>query len=258
MERFLNEFIDMFDESMGHINQFKKSKYPEVVAELWKRYEPLITESLDCYKAFIESEGSEEAEVYAETLARGLACHAHDKMKKASKRMQEIQAIDLNLTMAVYFIPLIRYTKSAESDALAEIFVRVWNDLPVTPMTLQSSSFEDVNGGFKTKLCYITTAVCKYQGKADNCYELTTLREYRDSYLMKSLEGRGLVEEYYEIAPRLVMTMGMLPDEESLYQDLYRDYLLPCLRLIEDGRNEACKGLYKAMVLKLMERFVSS
>ena len=255
MERFSSEFMDMFDESMDHINQFKKNKYPEVVSELWAKYESLITESLEYYKALKDSEDSAAS---AEVLAEALAGHAHKKMEQASKRMQEVQAIDLNLTMAVYFIPLIRYTKTPEGDALAETFVKAWNQLPVTPMTLQSSTFEDVNGGFKTKLCYITTAVCQYLGKADDCYELTTLRSYRDSYLMNSQEGRALVEEYYELAPRLVMTMRMLPKEETLYQELYRDYLLPCLHLIEAGRNEDCKDLYVDMVLGLKERFVSS
>lgn len=255
MDRFSNKFMDMFDESMNHINQFKKNKYPDVVLELWAKYEPLITESLECYKALKDSDDSVAS---ADALAETLADHAHKKMERASKRMQEVQAIDLNLTMAVYFVPLIRYTKTLEGDALAEAFVRAWNQLPVTPMTLQSSTFEDVNGGFKTKLCYITTAVCRYQGKADDCYELNTLRAYRDSYLMRSREGRALVEEYYELAPRLVMTMGMLPQEEVLYQNLYKDYLLPCLHMIEDGRNEECKELYMDMVLGLKERFVSS
>ncbi len=246
----------MFDESMNYINQFKKNKYPGVVSELWNKYQPLIDASLECYKNLNETDAPGEDSVTA--LTDALADHAHEKMLKASKRMQEIQTIDLNLTMAVYFIPLIRYKKTPEGDGLAECFVKSWNDLPVTPMTLQSSSYEEVNGGFKTKLCYITTAVCNYQGKPDNCYELTTLRKYRDSYLMNSLEGRGLVEEYYEIAPRLVMTMGMFPEKESLYQKLYTQYLLPCIHLIESGRNEECKDLYMNMVLELKERFVSS
>ncbi len=252
MERFLNEFMDMFDESMNYINQFKKSKYPEVMTVLWGKYEPFISQVLECYRDL------EEKELSAEPLADALAAHAHEKMEQASKRMQEMQAIDLNLTMAVYFIPLIRYKKTSEGDALAEIFVKSWNKLPVTPMTLQSSSYEDVNGGFKTKLCYITTAVCQYQGKPDDCYELETLRGYRDSYLMKSEEGRALVAEYYEIAPRLVMTMKMFPEEECLYQDIYRDYLVPCICFIENERYEDCKEMYMHMVLGLKERFVSS
>ena len=38
--------------------------------------------------------------------------------------------------------------------------------------------------------CYITTAVCRSMDKADNCYELTTLREYRDGYLLRSEADR--------------------------------------------------------------------
>ena len=50
--------------------------------------------------------------------------------------------------------------------------------------------------GGKHKGCFLTTAVCEYLGKADDCEELTTLRAYRDEWLAKQSGGVELIEEY--------------------------------------------------------------
>ena len=49
--------------------------------------------------------------------------------------------------------------------------------------------------GGKHKGCFLTTAVCEYLGKADDCEELTTLRDYRDQWLAKQPGGVELIEE---------------------------------------------------------------
>ena len=87
--------------------------------------------------------------------------------------------------------------------------------------------YHNIDKGFKKKLCYITTAVCRSQNKPDNCYELTALREYRDNYLMNSNLGRELVDEYYNIAPGLVMMIDMQQEAEKIYQNIYDKYLPP-------------------------------
>ena len=51
--------------------------------------------------------------------------------------------------------------------------------------------------------CYLTTVACLHQGLADDCFELETLRTFRDEVLMKTEEGRCLVQRYYEVAPAL-------------------------------------------------------
>jgi hypothetical protein len=55
--------------------------------------------------------------------------------------------------------------------------------------------------------CFITTACVKYYGLNDNCYQLKTLRKFRDTYLLKSHENALLVGQYYCIAPNLVMLL---------------------------------------------------
>ena len=96
--------------------------------------------------------------------------------------------------------------------------------------------------------CFLTTAVCEYLGKADDCEELTTLRAYRDNWLAKQLGGRELIEEYYRIAPGIVRAMKDSPDYGELCETLLARYIRPCLALIAEGRNEECKELYMEMV----------
>ena len=115
-----------------------------------------------------------------------------------------------------------------------------------------------MQGGFKKNiLCYITTAVCEYQNKPDDCYELEILRRYRDTYLMQTKEGRSLVQEYYDIAPRIVWAIDMQPDKDKIYQELYSEYLMPCIHYVEEECNKECKDLYVDMVRSLEKRFIS-
>ena len=102
--------------------------------------------------------------------------------------------------------------------------------------------------GGKHKGCFLTTAVCEYLGKADDCEELTTLRAYRDQWLAKQPGGLELIEEYYEIAPGIVRAMKDSPNYGELCEELLSRYIRPCLALIDEGRNEECKRLYIEMV----------
>ena len=96
--------------------------------------------------------------------------------------------------------------------------------------------------------CFLTTAVCEYLGKPDDCEELTTLRAYRDNWLAKQPGGRELIEEYYAIAPGIVRAMKDSPDYGELCETLLARYIRPCLALIAEGKNEECKRLYMEMV----------
>lgn len=114
-------------------------------------------------------------------------------------------------------------------------------------------SYQEIANGFRWRLCYITSAVCRTQGKKDDCYELTTFRRFRDQVMLASDEGRALVEEYYHLAPAIVTTVRLCWDEKAVYDKVYRDYLLPCLGLLEAGDEKGCRDKYVEMV-RHMER----
>lgn len=103
--------------------------------------------------------------------------------------------------------------------------------------------------------CYITTAVCEFYGKPDDCYELTQFRKFRDTWLMEQEDGEALIQKYYETAPTVVETLKCGENREVIYRKLYSDYLLPCLQYIEEEKYESCKELYTEMVNNLCEEY---
>lgn len=64
-------------------------------------------------------------------------------------------------------------------------------------------------------LCFITTAVCDSFGKADDCYELTAFRNFRDKWLVNQADGKNLIAEYYNIAPKIVEKINSLSNSGS-------------------------------------------
>ena len=97
--------------------------------------------------------------------------------------------------------------------------------------------------------------MCESRNLPDDCYELETLRKYRDGYLMQTEEGKRLVEEYYDIAPGIVMAVNMHRDASDIYEKIYQKYLVPCIQDAESGRNEECKERYINMVTELQNEY---
>lgn len=104
--------------------------------------------------------------------------------------------------------------------------------------------------------CFITTAVCDSFGKADDCYELTAFRNFRDNWLSLQADGKNLIAEYYSIAPKIVSKIGTLADSAEIYKNIWKKYLAPCLAFIESGDNQSCKRLYTEMVNSLKKKFL--
>jgi hypothetical protein len=118
------------------------------------------------------------------------------------------------------------------------------------------SSIEEINGGFRKGLCYITTAVCNSLDKEDECFELNTLRKYRDEYLLSTIDGEKIVNGYYNIAPTIVNRINKSKDSNEIYQEIWSTYISPCITLISDNKNEECKELYSKMVTDLEIKYM--
>ena len=103
--------------------------------------------------------------------------------------------------------------------------------------------------------CFITTAVCGNFGKPDDCYELTAFRNFRDTWLINQPDGKSLIEEYYQIAPKIVSKIDSLPSASLVYKKIWEKYLSKCLNFIERGDNQSCKQLYIKMVTNLKKIF---
>lgn len=112
------------------------------------------------------------------------------------------------------------------------------------------------NNNSNNSNCFITTAVCDSFGKADDCYELTMFRNFRDNWLINQSDGKALIDEYYSIAPTIVKKINNLNNAGQIYKSIWNEYLKPCLEFIEIGDNKKCKQLYIDMVTTLKKRFV--
>lgn len=108
----------------------------------------------------------------------------------------------------------------------------------------------------RPSLCFITTAVCDSFGKADDCYELTAFRNFRDKWLVNQSDGKNLISEYYNIAPKIVEKINSLANSAEVYKNIWNDYLSKCLNFIESGENSKCKKIYVEMVNTLKEKFL--
>lgn len=106
------------------------------------------------------------------------------------------------------------------------------------------------------KFCFITTATCNSLNKSDDCYELTTFRNFRDTWLLHQDNGSSLIKGYYEIAPLIVDKINRLPNSREIYQSIWDEWLSTCLELIEQGKNEDCKLRYIDMVNYLKKTFL--
>ena len=52
--------------------------------------------------------------------------------------------------------------------------------------------------------CVLTTACVTALGKPDDCHELQMFRRLRDDHLLRTAEGRAVIEDYYRSSPHVV------------------------------------------------------
>ena len=101
--------------------------------------------------------------------------------------------------------------------------------------------------------CFLTTACMKYFQEYfdDNCYELTILRWFRDSFVSKED-----IEHYYEIAPIIVETINKEKNANIIYGYIYENVIDYCVKQIEQGNYDKAYSRYKNSILTLEEQFV--
>lgn len=115
-----------------------------------------------------------------------------------------------------------------------------------------TSNSNSTHGSF----CFITTAVCDYFGKPDNCTELMILRNYRDTWLRKQPDGADLIAEYYNTAPLIVSKLKKSKFYPEYCEKLMSQYIVPCLELISKQKYSECKALYSEMFYYMKSEFV--
>jgi hypothetical protein len=128
-----------------------------------------------------------EKDTMLSNMAHALTASAAGIIESAPRRQREQIKINLSLTMAGYVFPALLRYQGASSKPLVDAVLKSWKEsFPKSNLT--PADYESIEAGFHRKFCFITTAACQMTGRADDCYELTLLRNYRDRYLL-SLPG---------------------------------------------------------------------
>ena len=99
--------------------------------------------------------------------------------------------------------------------------------------------------------CFFTTATVETLGLSDDCWELRTLRGFRDGPLARTAEGRALTLRYYAEAPRLVAAVNARGDGARIWLGAYWTHILPCALLARLGLNRLAVTHYRRLFEKL-------
>ena len=115
----------------------------------------------------------------------------------------------------------------------------------------------DSNACTSAEDCFITTACCDVLGLSDDCFELRTLRRYRDEVLANRPGGSFAIAHYYKIAPDLLRQLKQgrkNPDITLLI--VYARFVLPAAVSAWLGLNGLAYRLYIRMLNVLAGRDV--
>ena len=93
-------------------------------------------------------------------------------------------------------------------------------------------------------ICFLTTACCEWKGLADDCEELTILRNFRDTFVPPIL-----VQEYYKLAKTIE---PKIKNNREILKSIYNT-IRQCVRSIKSGNNAHALNLYCDMVNNLKE-----
>jgi hypothetical protein len=99
--------------------------------------------------------------------------------------------------------------------------------------------------------CFLTTAAVNTVGLADDCWELATLRAFRDGPLQAMPGGAALSAGYYDRAPGIVRAISARPDAARLWLETYWTGVVPCAVAARLGLKRLALSMYRRMTLRL-------
>ena len=188
----------------------------------------------------------------AQALVEGITAWAEQARRPLERKEALLE--DARYTLCLLLVPAVQRLAPLRGRAFCETLLTAW--LKACPnQPFQLTTYEAIAGGFqKNKLCFITTAVCAYQEKPDDCAELTAFRAFRDGWLSRQPLGVHQRSTYYRIAPAIVTAINVT-EPERIYPAIWQAYLRPCYQALQAGQLRRCRKLYTAMVRSLRKRF---
>lgn len=101
--------------------------------------------------------------------------------------------------------------------------------------------------------CFLTSACMNALSDSfdDDCYELRTLRWFRDNHVSKED-----IERYYEIAPRIVQQIDDTASSREIYKRIYDDVVRVCVEAIEANNFAYAYEVYRKAVKYLEAQYL--
>jgi hypothetical protein len=109
-------------------------------------------------------------------------------------------------------------------------------------------------GSLHESPCYLTTAACDGVGLSDDCWELQTLRDFRDRVLPGLPGGRADIEGYYKVAPSIVRALNQQPAARRGWLSVFWFMVIPCCVLIKLRAYRLSHRLYRMHAQALSRR----
>jgi hypothetical protein len=125
--------------------------------------------------------------------------------------------------------------------------------LATKKLTLDKAMLEMVST--EKSSCFITTACVAARGLPDDCFELQTLRRFRDTYVRAQPDGEALIAQYYALAPAILRRLRARPEAPAVLAALY-----PCVaeaaRRAAADQPEGALRLYREVVRTLAAAYL--
>lgn len=99
--------------------------------------------------------------------------------------------------------------------------------------------------------CFLTTAAVGVVGLADDCWELQTLRAFRDGPLKAMPGGGALADDYYVRAPRIVRAINARADAAKVWLAVYWTGIVPAALAAAARLDRLALALYRRLVERL-------
>jgi len=139
-----------------------------------------------------------------------------------------------------------RYKEQEVSQEVYKKYCEYYSDSKNCPFKTSSSS----------TTCFLTTACVAAKNLPDDCYELETLRSFRDSYVKELENGEEIIKEYYNIAPKIIEAIEAEGNSTAIFNQLYDKLVIPCVQYIEDDKKDEAYELYTMTVVTLKEKYL--
>lgn len=242
----------VFRDYTEKVKAFKRNSYTDLFERHKEENYGFYTE----LKLVLDNVAEEELDGICRRIAEAFIREQEQALAQVRKKNERFSLqMDKNMFMVIYVLPSIKEMRNKKVDRLADVICEEWGKA-FRDSNISAANYESIMEGFKRKLCYVTTAVCRNLNKGEDCEELRLIKDFRDGYLSSTEEGRAMIEEYYDIAPTLVKRIDKDAGAQEKYLWLWNTYLAPCVEFIRAGQEENCRETYCSMIEELRAEYM--